>query len=624
MSDSNMSGPHGLVIGTAGHIDHGKTSLIRALTGIDTDRLAEEKRRGISIDLGFAHLTLSGDRRISFIDVPGHERFIKNMLAGAAGIQAVLLIVAADESVKPQTREHFDICRLLGIRAGIVALTKTDLAAPEQIAEACEDVKALCAGSFLENAPVVPVSAMTGHGLPVLTDSIANLADHVAPRDEKGPARLPIDRSFALKGFGTVVTGTLWNGKLRVGDIVQIHPRKREARVRGLQVHGKQVETATAGQRTAVNLTGIDHSEIRRGFVLTLREGLDSTKLIDVSVDWLKDIDIPKKRAQFLFHIGTAEIPVFLKVLDRRGPSSQNLARLWLAEPALALPGDRFVLRRPSPAQTVAGGVIIDAFPPARLNRAKTIERLDALAHAGCAKRVQKLIEESINGRRLQDLVRLTGLPAHAVKALILRNSDLRFIAAAERGVSKVWIEQTRQKVLACLRDFHAGHPAAAGAPIALARLNLEPSLATVIFDDFAAVRVQGDIVALATHKVQLSSEETQALSKIERAFRQAGFQPPAPSEVLRSAGTDEVKGRGLLEALIKGQKLVRISEDLIFHSEVLMHIRQSLSSHKGRKFSVPEFKEWTRVSRKYAIPLLEYLDRQHVTRREGDARIVL
>jgi selenocysteine-specific elongation factor len=624
MSDSNMSGAHGFVIGTAGHIDHGKTAVIHALTGIDTDRLAEEKRRGISIDLGFAHLALPDGRDISFIDVPGHERFVKNMLAGAAGIQAVLLVVAADESVKPQTREHFDICRLLGIKHGIIVLTKADLASPDQIAETTEDIKTLCAGSFLEHAPIVTVSAYTGRGLSDLKNAIAHLADEARSQDEEGLARLPIDRSFTLKGFGTVITGTMWSGRLAAGDTVQIHPSKREARVRGLQVHGNKVEVAVAGQRTAVNLAGVDHLEIRRGCVLTHRDGLEATKLIDVCVDWLQGIAVPEKRELFLFHSGTAETSASLKVLKRGRASSKTFARLWLGEPTLAVPGDRFVIRKPSPTQTVGGGSIIDTFPPARLNRVRTLARLELLAQADSAKRVAFLIEEGANGQALADLVRFTGLRADVVKSLIGRNPRLVFVDHAQRAVSKLWIEQTREKVLAWLRDFHAKNPAAPGAPIALARSHLEPSLATIIFEGFSAVRVRGDVVALATHSVQVSSDDTQALSKIERGFRQAGFQPPPPSEILRSAGLDEKKGRGLLEALIKTQKLVRVSEDLIFHCDVFAHIRKSLASQKGRKFSVPEFKEWTHVSRKYAIPLLEYLDRQHVTRREGDVRIVL
>src|ERR1700685_3143875 len=330
MADGKMSRPAEVGTGTAGHIDHGKTALVRALTGIDTDRLAEEKRRGISIDLGFAHFSLPNGRSISFIDVPGHERFIKNMLAGAGGIQAVLLIVAADESVKPQTREHFDICRLLSIRDGIIVLTKSDLANPEQISSAREDVRALCAGSFLDGAAVIPVSAVTGAGLDDLKREIGALAERMPARDVGGLARLPIDRSFAFKGFGTVVTGTLWSGTLHTGETVQIHPSNQGARIRGLQVHGKPVDTVAAGQRVALNLAGADHSEILRGFVLTRKAGLQTTKRMDVEVDWIDAAEIPNVRRQFLLHAGTAEVPAVLKVLSRVS-GSRTLARLWLA-----------------------------------------------------------------------------------------------------------------------------------------------------------------------------------------------------------------------------------------------------------------------------------------------------
>ncbi|HTU45448.1 MAG TPA: selenocysteine-specific translation elongation factor [Bryobacteraceae bacterium] len=623
MSDGNMNGPAEVVIGTAGHIDHGKTALIRALTGIDTDRLAEEKRRGISIDLGFAHLSLPNGQSISFIDVPGHERFVKNMLAGAGGIQAVLLVVAADESVKPQTREHFEICRMLGIARGFIVLTKCDLASPEQITNASKDVRALCAGSFLDNAPVVPVSAVTGAGLETLKRELALLAAHIPTRNSDGLTRLPIDRSFALKGFGTVVTGTLWSGTLRIGEMVRLHPSNREARVRGLQVHGKPVEHVAAGQRAAVNLTGVDHSEIVRGFVLGHDDGLQITKRMDAMVDWIDPVEIPHVRRQFLLHIGTAEIPVVLKVLSNI-VETRTLTRLWASQPVLALPGDRFVLRRPSPAQTVAGGFIIDAFPPARLNRAKTLPRLLSLDQADLGKRLGILVQESAAGRRVLELVHLTGEPCAHIRSALSRNSSLVFDETSQRVISRSWMEQKQRDVDAWLTAFHAKNPSLAGAPISLARLGLDPEIAKLVFDHAPGLRVQGDVVSLATHRPQFSSQETQALSKIERAFRQAAFQPPPPGEVLQSAGLDPKRARGLLEGLIKGQKLVRVSENLIFHAEAIAHVRKSLALHRGRRFSVPEFKEWTRISRKYAIPLLEYLDHQHVTRREGDARVVL
>jgi selenocysteine-specific elongation factor len=607
MSNSNMTG---LVIGTAGHIDHGKTSLVRALTGIDTDRLPEEKARGISIDLGFAHLTLPDGKRIAFVDVPGHERFIKNMLAGTGGIEAVLLVVAANESVKPQTREHFEICRLLGIRRGLIALTKIDLVTADQMENATADIRRLCRGSFLDGSPIVPVSAVTGAGLDELAQQLAGLTLSQTQRDPAAIARLPIDRSFAVKGFGAVVTGTLWSGTLRSGETIELHPAGPQARIRGLEVHGKQVPAAMAGERTAVNLAGIDRSSIRRGFVLTHPQLLETTTTMDVAVDWLDPSEKPTTRQDYLLHIGTAEVSISLK------PWGSNLpfARLHLSQPVLALPGDRFVLRRPSPANTVAGGAVIDAFPPQRPSRAKTVERLALLVNAEPARRVQLLIEEARNGLRLDDLVRLTGLASAALEALIRSNSRLELVVSTRHVFAKSWIEQRRQKLVEWLAAFHAANPTAAGAPLAQARLGLETHLASVVFEDFSAIRLEGEIVALAAHRVHFSNRDSALFGEIERRFQQAGFQPPPLDEIPRA----------VLETLIKAQKLVRISQDLIFHAEVIAHVRKSLAAHKGRRFSVPEFKSWTNISRKYAIPLLEYLDHQHVTRRDGDARVIL
>jgi selenocysteine-specific elongation factor len=615
-----MHRPGGLVVGTAGHIDHGKTSLVRALTGIDTDRLAEEKRRGISIDLGFAHLAVGNGVSVSFIDVPGHERFIRNMLAGAGGVEAVLLVVAADESVKPQTREHFEICRLLGVKRGLIVLTKADLATNEQIAKTAQDVRALCGGSFLSNAPILPVSAVTGLGLPALKQQLALLAAQKTQRDRSGVARLPIDRSFTLKGFGTIVTGTLWSGTLRIGDTVELHPMNREARIRGLQVHGSAVETAVAGERAAVNLAGVDHLEIKRGFVLTHPQTLAASTAIDIAVDWLASSERSSKPRQFFFHLGTAEVMASLKPLGEQ----VNFARLTLAQPVVALPGDRFVLRQPSPAQTVAGGTVVDAFPPKRLNRTKTIARLASLAEAGLASRIEILVEESANGQSLDDLRRLTGFPAESLAAAILQNPQLILISGSQLVTGRKTLDRHRLKLIEWLTAFHRSNPATAGAPVAQARLGLEPALAAAVLGNFPAIRVQGDIVALANHKPTFSDRENQDLFKIEEAFRQAGFQPPPLQQVLSGLAPDSKQARSLLEVLIKQQKLVRVSDDMVFHVEAISHLRKSLAAHKGRRFSVPEFKSWTNISRKHAIPLLEYLDRQRITRRDGDARVVL
>lgn len=348
-----------IVIGTAGHIDHGKTSLVRALTGIDTDRLAEEKKRGISIDLGFAHWNGDDGARLSFIDVPGHERFIKNMLAGATGIDAVLFVVAADAGVQPQTEEHFEICRLLGIRAGVIAITKTDVVSNERLAETTMAVRTMVAGSFLEGAPQVPVSAHTGAGLEVLRDALLGTARRAATRDVELIPRLWVDRSFPKQGFGTVVTGTLLSGRLKTGETVEALPSRKHMRIRGLQVHSTAVEEAKAGDRTAVNLVGIEHAEITRGFVLTRPEVFEMTRRLDVRFEWAERLlttnsqqsrdTVPKQRMAIQLHTGTAEVDGALKFLTH-SREKQVLARVFLRQPILVLPDDHFILRQPSPA----------------------------------------------------------------------------------------------------------------------------------------------------------------------------------------------------------------------------------------------------------------------------------
>jgi selenocysteine-specific elongation factor len=623
----------GIVFGTAGHIDHGKTSLVHALTGIDTDRLAEEKRRGISIDIGFAHME-AGGRRIALVDVPGHERFIKNMLAGVGGIQAVLLVVAADESVKPQTREHFDICRLLGIEHGIIVLTKSDLAGEARIAATSAEVRALCAGSFLERSPVVSASAKTGAGLEELKRAMAEIAACVAPRNRAGLARLPIDRSFSIAGFGTVVTGTLWNGRLCIGDEVEIHPGSAKARIRGLQVHGHAVVQAVAGQRTAVNLAGIDNDQLERGQVLTHSGGLADTRTLDAVVEWLPYQDPQARRIQVMVHAGAMETPAALKILDRfidpvgdvrrsHGVSTA-LARIWTTHPLLALPNDRFVVRSLSPQRTIAGGTVVDPFPPLRTSRQKTLARLTSLRTANASSRIRILVEEGPEGRRLQELTRSTGLPEAQLTKLAADDPNLVLNAPTQRVLSQSWIEDRRKRLLRWLEEFHAHNPQVAGAPIAAARLGLNPALASVVMDGDSAIHVQGEFVALVGFKPSWNIGQSRALDAIERTYRTAGFQPPTPQEALRASGADPAQARTLLETLVKEKKLVRIAPDLIFHFEAINHIRQSLRAHKGLTFSVPEFKEWTQISRKYAIPLLEYLDREHVTRRQGDGRVVL
>jgi selenocysteine-specific elongation factor len=614
-----------IVIGTAGHIDHGKTSLVRALTGVDTDRLPEEKKRGISIDLGFAHMALPNGSSISFVDVPGHERFVKNMLAGVSGIQAVLLVVAADEGVEPQTREHFNICRLLGLRQGFVVLTKSDIADVGQIRAARVGVEELCRGSFLDGAPIVTASAMTGTGLENVRQGLAELVGRIEPAASGRIVRLPVDRSFSVKGFGTVVTGTLSGGSLSTGDTVILHPGSRPIRVRGLQVQGKSVTRAEAGERTAVNVAGIEHTEIRRGDVLTASNRVEPSRRLAVALDWLPEQAAHSGRERFLVHLGAAEVSAHLKIWKTDAEDSR-FAQLWLAKPVMAFPGDRLILRRPSPADTVAGGTVIDPFPPKRSKALEAVGRLLQLLDCSLGERIQILVEESPAGLLFADLERLCGRPTAEIRQLAEKNGGLLVHAGLpkQKVISKRWIRERQSKLVTWLSVFHKQNPSKAAAPIAAARLGLSEEAARFVFESLPLVQVNGDGVSLKSHHPQVSDAEAAALHKIERRFQLGGFAPPGVDEVLKETAADSRKARALLEQLIKQARLVRISESLVFHADVIAHIRTSLAAHKGRRFTVAEFKEWTQISRKFAIPLLEYLDRASVTRRDGDYRVVL
>jgi selenocysteine-specific elongation factor len=607
-----------IVIGTAGHVDHGKTALIRALTGVDTDRLAEEKRRGISIDLGFAHYTSPNGINASFVDVPGHEHFIKNMLAGAGGIEAVLLVVAADEGVKPQTREHFEICRLLGVKRGIIAVTKIDLASQEQIDNTQTQIDALRAESFLQKAPIVLVSALSGRGMSALVQALEQLCCTQTFTDRGSLVRLPIDRGFALKGFGTVVTGTLWGGELRTGDSVELQPLGVEARIRGLQIHGQPVTSAKQGQRTAVNLSGVEPTAIQRGLILTKPKQLLPTKRLQIAVEWLSGVELPTRREDLLLHIGTSEIAAHLKVLNGA------FVECELESAAIALPGDRIILRRPTPAETIGGGTILDPFPAKQLNRFQTIKRLESLLAGGMETRLPLLVEEQSNGCTVESLVWKTGYSEDSLRGLIRASTNLLLTADDEHVVSQAWLNARRQQLVDFLTAFHAQNPSTPGAPLAQARLGLNLTLSNTIFQGFSAVRINGDLVCLNSHRAEIPPEELAQLGRIEQEFRKAGFQPSAPMDLLKRAAVPASKERGLLERLIKEGRLIRVSSSLVFHRDVLDHVRTSLAQQKGRRFSISEFKDWTQISRKYAIPLLEYLDYQRLTRRDGDCRVVL
>jgi selenocysteine-specific elongation factor len=615
-----------IVVGTAGHIDHGKTALVKALTGIDADRLEEEKRRGITIDLGFAHLQLTPALRLGFVDVPGHERFVKNMLAGVGGIDLLLFVVAADESIKPQTREHFDICRLLGIPRGVIALTKSDLVDGDILDLARLEVEELVAGSFLEGAPVVPVSSVTGAGLDDLRGALARAAAEVSEKDSHGWFRLPVDRAFTIKGFGAVVTGTLISGSVEKEQEVELYPAGRRLRVRGLQVHGAASGRAVAGQRTAVNLAGIEHTEIARGDVLSAPGRFHPVRRLDCRLDLLPSARPLKRRAPVHFHSGTAEIEAEVRLLEDISalqPGASAYAQIVLRDPALLLPGDRFIIRMFSPVVTIGGGVVLDIGERKYRKSPNAGERLNVLAAPDHSARLSLLVRESSYGLSLADLIARTGFRPDEIA-----RASLTALPAREWYADPTWLQSARERIGRAVRAFHAANPLQPGISKQDLRAGELPDAPPFILDALLAgakdLIAEGDLVHSRTHKVTLKADEEQARAAIERAFESAGLAVPTVAEVLANSGVDPARARTLLAALLREKRLARVNDDFVFHRSAIDRLRDLLASHKSQRFTVAAFKDWTGISRKYAIPLLEYLDREHVTRREGDDRLVL
>ena len=608
-----------IIVGTAGHIDHGKTALVKALTGADTDRLAEEKRRGISIDLGFAHLDVSRDLRLGFIDVPGHERFVKNMLAGASGIDVVLMVIAAGESIMPQTREHFEICRLLGLRHGVIAMTKSDIADADTLELTRMEIEEFTAGSFLEKSPIVAVSAVTGAGIDELREALTGAASKASIKDASSFFRLPIDRSFSMRGHGSVVTGTLVAGTLKTDDEVELFPTGKRGRVRGLQIHGAASNHASAGERTAVNLAGIESAEIERGMVLAPPGLFHTTACIDTTFELLPGARPLKHHAPVHFHAGTAEVEAEVRLLaslDPMKPGSRAHVRFVLREPLLILPGDRFIVRMFSPVVTIGGGTVLDAAPPQRIRRTSADQRLKEIEEIGLA---TVAVNESKYGMSPAELVaRCGGMPE-------LPGSFQFTNAWFANGVT---LSSFKTLLSDTLTRFHSNKPLLAGMPKEELRNSVLPGSPPFLLDELLkrspAIVVEGDLVRMRTHRISLKSDESAATEKIESLFRSAGLAVPSVAEVLAKSGIEATRARSLFQILLRERKLIKISEELVFHTSAIEQLRNILGAKVGAKFSVPEFKNWTGISRKYAIPLLEFLDREHVTRREGDARIVL
>lgn len=634
-----------IIVGTAGHIDHGKTALVKALTGIDADRLEEEKRRGITIDIGFAHLELAaGDEnlRLGFVDVPGHEKFVRNMLAGIGGIDLVLLVIAADEGIKPQTVEHFDICRLLSIRRGTVVLTKSDLVDNETLEVVRTEVEEFLRGSFLEGAPIVPVSSLTRAGLEELKGELARAAAQVPPKSADANFRLPIDRVFTIKGFGTVVTGTLISGAVKKDEEVEVFPAGKRVRVRGVQVHGAQAEQAEAGQRTALNLSGVSTEELGRGMMLAVPGLLKATKTVDVSLSLLGSAKVLKNRARVHFHAYTAETlaEVVLYEGDHVKPGTSGFVQLRLGDPVLLVPGDRFILRQFSPVVTIGGGQVLDASP---LPRARVRKRTDAVLNSlhvfqsGNPEPVlyARVVRQGANGLGLRDALAETGWHpsrvAATATALLKSSGDNNVVRAGDVLVAASSFRLAVGGTVEVLAKFHDANPLVAGIKRGelAERLGLRAEVFTAVLDELTRqkkIEVSAELVRFAGRGVVMKDEEAEAKRTIEDAFASAGLEVPALKEVLASLPVDKVRAQKIVTLLLRDRVLIKLSDDLVFHRDALNELRAKLAELKTKspKIDVARFKDLTGLSRKYAIPLLEYLDRERVTRRIGDERVIL
>jgi len=629
------------IIGTAGHVDHGKTALIKAITGIDTDRLKEEKERGISIELGFASLTLPNGRTFGIVDVPGHERFIRNMVSGASGIDMVIMVIAADEGVMPQTREHLHICSLLGIKKGLVALTKVDMVTEEWCDLVKDDVHEFLKGTFLEASPVIPVSSITGAGLEELLDAFGRVASEIEGESDAGIFRLPVDRAFTMKGFGTVVTGTLISGDIKLGEEVEILPTGVTAKVRGIQIHNQSATIAEAGQRTAINLQGVEKDTIVRGDVLARPRTLKPSIRLDVCVEYLSNNNRRLKNRNLVrFHVGTNEAIGRIILLDREDvePGAKASAQVVLESPIVAMARDRFVIRSYSPVTTIGGGMIVDPLPKKhKRNSEKVNHEIDLLHDGTDTERAAIIIERSgIEGIGISELEMRTGVHQNILKDILGTLSSKKQVVVLDVDESRIIsfsIYQNLQgRILLEMRAYHERYPLKEGVSKEELRSTAGQFARPRLFN--MAVRelekrgeivVERENIRLSGHRVDLKGELEDIRSKIAEIYMDAGLTPPSIKELMEKFAGQRSLAESVINVMLKEGSLIKINEDLYFHKEVLTRLREDYKSLLVRdgKATPASMKELTSLSRKFIIPLMEYFDITKLTIRAGDHRIL-
>ncbi len=630
-----------IILGTAGHVDHGKTSLIKALTGTDTDRLKEEKERGITIELGFASLSLPGGLQLGIVDVPGHERFIKNMVSGASGIDLVMLVIAADEGVMPQTREHLQICSLLGIKKGLVAISKIDMVDSDWLDLVKEDVANFLAGSFLEGVSIVPVSAVKGDGLDELIQTLDRISLEIGEETDPGVFRLPVDRVFTMKGFGTVITGTLMSGAIDLGETVEILPSGVSSKIRGIQVHNAPVEHAEAGQRTAINFQGLEREAVNRGDVVVRPGTLTPSKSLDVCFEYLSGFERKlKNRAQVRFHYGTSEIMARLIPMDREEVKSGEkiFAQLILEEPATTMAGDRFVIRSYSPVTTIGGGEIVDPHPPKHKRfQADVLEEFAILLEGDEISRVAVIMNRTgLSGITFHELIVRTGMTRNQLRkildrmfsekqAILLDKEEIRAVSHAPYGV-------LLERFLQELGQYHRKNPLREGLPREELRMSLALGGNQKVFamalrdlEKQGKIVVDRENVRLTAHRVDLGVGREEMRNGIETFYLEAGLTPPTVREVLEKYPGEKARVDEVLSVLLREGTLIRVAEDLYFYKGAIAKLREDYKKLliADGQANPSSFKALTGLSRKFIIPLMEYFDMSKLTIRSGDVRIL-
>lgn len=620
-----------VILGTAGHIDHGKSALVKALTGIDPDRLKEEKERGITIDLGFADLKYPDGLTIGIVDVPGHERLIRNMLAGAGGIDIVLMVIAADEGIMPQTREHLSICNLLKVKRGLIAITKSDLVDKEWLELVVDEVNAFVRGTFLEDAEIIPVSSRTGENVQLLKERLRVIASQVKSKPANSIFRMPVDRVFTLKGFGTVVTGTAVSGSISIDSPIEILPHGIRTKVRGLQSHGETIERAYAGQRVAINLHGVVKDEVKRGDVIVTPERLSPSHAVDAVVEVLNDIEIQGIKSGSLLHFYTGSTELIGRIIlyekDELLPGETSLCQFRFRNPVITMSGDRFIIRRFSPLLTIGGGEIIDP-SPIRKRRIERIEKLKRLVSAGIEEKIMgKISDSGLNGLSRAGIEGWIKAEFEEIdRAINSLLNEHKIIQYDGRYISVKEFEDFSLRIVSILREFHKANPLKTGMQKdslkAIFKVVEARHLETLL-QMIDVLVIDKEIVRLKDFKVSLTEDKRDTMDKILRILEDSAFQPPMRDELSKELSIEEDEVTQLLRLMTSDGKLVRINDSLYITStnyERMLSIIKDFFKNRA-EMTVSEFRDILKTTRRYALPFLEYLDSHKVTLRVGDVR---